>query len=214
LIYELLEEPPVVAGSGEKDNENALSLLFELTCDILEQHAPRRSSSQEQRLRLERDLDLIRNLEMFLRATPSSQILSRVLALQRGLLPWLHDAEETLSDIQYNEYITSLYSSVLQSLCNIETTAANLHALTPFLVSGFTHIPPPLACPTAFQEFWTLTYKPVFSALVGNGFEYSDELKVCLQYFMVTGDESESFAAGISPIFLEETYSAAQVSAQ
>ena len=206
LIYELLEEPPVVAGLGEQENDSALSSLFKLTCNVLEQHAPKRSSSQEKRVQFERCLELIRNLEMFLRATSPPLMLSRLLALQAGLLPWLHDAEEVLGDIQYNEYIASFYCSVLQGLCNIEPTAANLHALSPFLVSGFTHIPPPLTCPTAFQEFWTLTYKPVFKALIADGFKYSDELKVCLQYFIVTGNENESFAVGISPI-LDETYS-------
>lgn len=205
LIYELLEEPPVVCGSDEAESDGELSSLFRLTSDILERHAPRRSSSQERPAQLGRCLDLIRNLEMFFRATPSSLLISRLLALQTGLLPWLHDTEEILSDIQYNEYIASLYSSILQGLCNIEATAENLHTLSPFLVSGFTHIPPPLACPTAFQQFWTLTYKPVFEALIANGFKYSDDLKVCLQYFIVTGNENESFAVGISPIL--ETYS-------
>jgi hypothetical protein len=205
LIYELLEEPPVVCDSSETGNDGALFSLFMFTSHVLERHVPRRSSSQEPPAHLERCLHLIRNLEMFFRATPSSLLVNRLLALQTGLLPWLHDAEEILSDIQYNEYIASFYGSILQSLCNIEANAENLRALSPFLVSGFTHIPPPLACPAAFQEFWRLTYKPVFDALIANGFKYSEDLKVCLQYFIVTGNENESFAAGISPIF--ETYS-------
>ena len=60
---------PVVTGLGEQENDSALSSLFKLTCKVLEHHAPKRSSSQEKRLQLERCLELIHNLEMFLRAT-------------------------------------------------------------------------------------------------------------------------------------------------
>ncbi len=41
-------------------------------------------------------------------------------------------------------------------------------------------------------------YKPITAQLVAEGYQYPEELKVCLRYFIYSGAECESFAVGLS----------------
>ena len=94
--------------------------------------------------------------------------------------------------------IASFYVASLQALLDVEPTTATLSKITPFLVSGFVRLPPPLLCPNAFESFWTAMYKPITAQLVAEGYQYPEELKVCLRYFIYSGAECESFAVGLS----------------
>lgn len=205
LVLELVVESSTPGSEGTND-EKKLSKVLALVADILGENPPISSGAEEQPASVPYALDLLQTLRYLLIATPTPLLLNRLLALQSGLLPWLHDHEEALTEVQYNDFVATLYTSILRVLGDVEASAVNLDILSPILTSGFTHIPPPLICPNAFQEFWTLKYKPISADLVANGYEYSEELKVCLQYFIVVGDASESFAAGVSSV-LEESFS-------
>ncbi|KAF8335854.1 uncharacterized protein EI90DRAFT_267384 [Cantharellus anzutake] len=94
--------------------------------------------------------------------------------------------------------IANFYSTSLEALLDAESSATILHKITPFLVSGFVRLPPPLLCPNAFESFWTAKYKPITDELTREGYQYPEELKVCLRYFIYSGSEHESFAVGLS----------------
>lgn len=211
LIFECLEEPPIVAGGSTSasiitpdDDDSILTPIFNLTVTVLEANAPTAKSMEENSPLVLLSLELIRALEAVLASSSPLLIVRRLQTLEQGLLPWLRDEQECLSDFQYNEYIASLYTCIVKVLQDVKPTADNLSALSPILTSVFTHIPPPMIAPLAFQDFWKVKFTPVSQALIDGGFEYSDELRVCLEYFIVSGEEGQSFAAGLAGV-LEES---------
>lgn len=207
-----------VETSTDAAGESHISCLFSFVSKLLETNLPRDiSAPSATSTTFDAALEMLRSLRIVLRSTPAYLALSRLSTLEDGLLPWLHDETEALSDECYNDYVStqlfvllldellifhiiqlaSLYVAVIAMLDELEPSSSTLSRISHFLVSGFTHVPSPLICPNAFQTFWSFKYKPISATLFDAG-EVSDELKVCLRYFVYTGASSESFAIGLS----------------
>ena len=73
-----------------------------------------------------------------------------------------------------------LYESLLQRLQQHPLSATSLNALSPFLTSSFSHIPPPARGPAAFQRFFCAVHPRLSSPIT----PYNDDLRVCIDACM------------------------------
>ena len=91
----------------DEREEHRLSQLFTLVSDLLHKNPPQDlvSYNETDPTVLSSALRMIRGLENVMRVTPVALLLSRLSAIETGLLPWLHDSLEALSNDQYNDFV-------------------------------------------------------------------------------------------------------------
>ncbi|KAH9007748.1 hypothetical protein EDB84DRAFT_1600427 [Lactarius hengduanensis] len=124
----------------------------------------------------------IKAFQHMIMSTPVSLLESIVLAIQTGLVVWIEDKHFSLPDESYNDILVPLYESLLQRLQQLPLSVTSLNALSPFLTSVFSHIPPPARGPAAFWHFFrTVHSSSCFSPPV---VMYSDDLRVCIDACM------------------------------
>ena len=101
LLKELHRTP-----TNERE-EHRLSQFFALVSDLLCKNSPQDLISRQgtDPTILDNALQMIRGLEHVMGSTPVALVLSRLSAVETGLLPWLHDSMEALSDDQYNNFV-------------------------------------------------------------------------------------------------------------
>jgi hypothetical protein len=88
------------------DVDSELDSLLSVTSSLLERQAPAADTDPESSI-VSLCLALIDSIGEFLKSSPSTVVLQRLLAVQSGVLPWLHDADSVLDDSRYNDHVRS-----------------------------------------------------------------------------------------------------------
>jgi len=77
-------------------------------------------------------------------------------SLQAGMIRWIVDEDNLLSDDEHKDLIIAIYCASLDKLALLEPSTSILNAIAPFIQSVFVRVRG--HGPLAFQTFWRATY--------------------------------------------------------
>ncbi|TFK52470.1 hypothetical protein OE88DRAFT_1807370 [Heliocybe sulcata] len=105
--------------------------------------------------------ELLQAVGSIIDSTPPELVPKLIGGIHMGLVRWIQDGSNLISEEDYNANVISLYTRALAALGELPATMDLLDDMAEFLASGFCCVPSPALGPTAFATFWQGRYSNV-----------------------------------------------------